>query len=62
MNEILIYVEFKDSLINISEMIGVKGIVLLLCMVCVIVKFKSVSIFFIIDIDMECNYVLCIVW
>lgn len=61
MNEILIYVEFKDSLINISEMIGVKGIVLLLCMVCVIVKFKSVSIFCIIDIDMECNFMcLCV--
>lgn len=58
MNEILIYVEFKDSLINISEMIGVKGIVLLLCMVCVIVKFKSVSIFCI--IDMECNFMCCV--
>lgn len=61
-NETPTYVESKDSSINISEMIGVKGIVLLLCTACAIAKSKSVSIFCITDTDMECNYVLCIAW
>lgn len=41
MNETPTYVESKDSSINISEMIGVKGIVLLLCTACAIAKSKS---------------------
>lgn len=56
-NETPTYVESKDSSINISEMIGVKGIVLLLCTACAIAKSKSVSIFCI--TDMECNCMYC---
>lgn len=63
-NETPTYVESKDSSINISEMIGVKGIVLLLCTACAIAKSKSVSIFCITDMEHDGMqlYVLCIAW
>ena len=45
-NETPTYAECQNTSINIREMKGVKGIVLLLCAACAIAKSKSVSILY----------------